>query len=129
MAILESLPCEMFCAILSHITLTSDLKSLCLVSKKLSVGSYPRLYHDIVIPSDLNDSRGMHRTVEALSKNHKGLEYARSLHVGECSHQTTVAFDRFLAALPDNSILRFSHVASQESQFPTASQTEYICFY
>lgn len=129
MTTLESLPCEMFCEILEHIPRITDLKSLCLVSKTISLLAYPDLYHDMVIPSDLNDSRGIHRTVEALSNNRKLLKFTRRLHVGECSHKTTVAFDRFLAAFPDNSIHRFSHVASKESQFPTVSQTEYICLH
>lgn len=128
MSILESLPCETLCEIVNHITRPSDLKSLCLVSKTLSVVSTPRLYHDIVIPNDLDDSRGIHKIVESLS-NQKGLKYARRLHVGECSHQTTKAIDSLLAALPDNSILRFSYHASGENQFPTASQTEYICLH
>lgn len=129
MASLESLPCEMFCEILDHIPLITDLKSLCLVSKTLAGAAFPYLYDDVVIPSDLNDSRGMHRTVEALSNNQEALSYVRNLHVGECSYKTTVAFDRFLAALPDNQIHRFSYVASQESQFPTMSQTEHLCLH
>lgn len=126
MTIFEYLPCEVLGEIVNYITRPTDLKSLCLVSKTVSAVSTLRLYHDIVIPNDLDDSRGIHGMVETLS-NRMGLRYARRLHVGECSHQTTKAMDKLLAALPDNSIRRFSYLDSLESQFPTASQTNYIC--
>lgn len=123
---LESLCCELLCGIVSYIDRPTDLKSLCLVSKTISAVSTRRLYGDLVIPNDVNNKRGIHSTVEALSKS-QGIQYVRTVHIGECSLQTARAINRLLLALCEDSILGFSYLASQRNRFPSASQIKFIC--
>lgn len=125
---LESLCCELLCGIVIYINRPTDLKSLCLVSKTISAVSTRRLYGDLVIPNDVDNKRGIHSTVEALS-NSQGIQYVRTLHVGECSLETARAINRLLLALSENSILRFSYLVSQGNRFPSVSQIKYICIH
>lgn len=128
MSFLESLCCELLCEITSFLNRPTDLKSLCLVSNAISAVSTRRLYGDLVIPNDVDNTRGIHSTVEALSGS-KGIQYVRTLHVGECSLETTRALDRLLAVLCEDSLLRFSYLVSHATRFPTMRQAKHICLY
>lgn len=128
MSFLESLCFELLCEITSFLNRPTDLKSLCLVSNTISVVSTRSLYGDLVIPNDVENTRGIHSTVEALSVS-KGIQYVRTLHVGECSLETTRALDRLLAVLCEDSLLRFSYLVSQATRFPTMRQAKHICLH
>lgn len=128
MSSLESLCCELLSGMVIYINRPTDLKSLCLVSKTISAVSTRRLYGDLVIPNDVDNTRGIHSTVEALS-NSQGIQYVRTLHVGECSLETTRAINRLLLALCENSLLMFSYLVSQGNRFPSVGQIKYICIH
>lgn len=57
----------------------------------------------------------------------KGIQYLRTLHLGECSRETTRAIDRLIVAPYEDSFLRFSFLVSQETRFPAVGQIKYIC--
>lgn len=128
MCFLESLCCELLSEITSFLNRPTDLKSMCLVSNTISAVSTRRLYDDLVIPNDVDNTRGIHSTVEALSGS-KGIQYVRTLHVGECSLETTRALDSLLAVLCEDSLLRFSYIVSQATRFPTMRQAKHICLH
>lgn len=88
------------------------MKSLCLITDTISARSSRRLYGDLAIPNDLDNTRGIHSTVEALN-GCKGTQYVRTLCVGECSLENTRALARLIAGLCKDSLLRLSYLISQ----------------
>lgn len=128
MSFFESLCYELLSEIMSFLNRPTDLKSLCLVSNKISAVSTRRLYVDLVIPNDVENTRGIHSTVEALSSS-KGIQYVRTLHVRESSLETTRALDSLLRALGEDSLIRFSYFVSQATRFPTSRQGKQICLH
>ncbi len=129
MSFLESLPFEILYKIISYINKIEDLKSMCLTSKTFSAVSSPSLYRNLVILDDYDDYKEMSQVVREITKG-RNLQYVRTLHIGACNIETTEEIDKLLAALPDNSLHRFSYLFSEnESAFPKESQTKYICLH
>lgn len=128
MSFFESLCYELLREIMSFLNSPTGLKSLCLASNTISAVSTGRLYGDLVISNDVDNTRGIHSTVEALSGS-KGIQYVRTLHVGESSLETTRALDSLFRALGEDSLVRFSYFVSQATRFPTSRQAKHICLH
>ena len=130
------LPVEMQLEVVNNISLYSDLKALCLVSKSFYDIATPRIYYKVDIRPEY-----LHRTtmkydndydchmllkIRSLLVQPANLRYVRVLKTGRSGTNSTMLMDKLLPLLPKDSLIKFSYHTRSKGQFPTPLQLEFL---
>lgn len=108
---LEQLPTELLLGLIEYVPRTTDLKELCLTSKKIHGCALPHLYHTVEVDSCQRGDGEAERSL--LQIGHPGLVHIRRLKVTavygveECDGAARF-LRRFLSILPQNGLREMS---------------------
>ena len=122
--------------VVNNISLYSDLKALCLVSKSFYDIATPRIYYKVDIrPEYLHSTRmkydddydcHMLLKIRSLLVQPGNLRYVRVLKTGRSGMQSTMLMDKLLPLLPKDSLIKFSYDTRSSGDFPTPLQLEFL---
>lgn len=130
------LPVEVQVEVVNNISLYSDLKALCLVSKELFDLATPRIYHKVDLKiesirnqpafSDEEEDRRMLSRIHSLLLRPANLWFVKVFKTGWIGRESTTLMDELLPLLPKDSLLKFSYSTDSDSRFPTPQQIEFL---
>lgn len=127
------LPAELQAKVLNNISLYSDLKQLCLVSKKFSDIAIPRLYYKLDLRTkddfktgvkvdwDFLDTQILPK-IYSLLLNPANLCFVRILKTGVFGMESTILMNQLLPLFKEDSLLKFSYYTMETIFFPTPLQ-------
>lgn len=131
------LPVELQLQVLTNLSLYSDIKAICLVSKSLCSIGTPQMYYKVNLK--MKDDYGKFDRIDReqkdrqiLSKLHSllsqpaNLRFIRILKTGEFGSKSTALMDELLPLLPKDSLIKFSYSTHSRYYFPTPLQMEYL---
>ncbi len=117
---------------MENIRRPSDLKSLGLVSKKMSAVLVPHFYRDLFLPGNQLDKNSIWKTVKALTSS-ESVRSIQALNVSCYSQKITLALDKLLFRLIDKKKDSQSNGANLYTQFlqptPTARKSQPTKYY
>lgn len=129
------LPTELQVEVLVNISLYSDLKHLCLVSKKFSNVAIPRLYYKVdlrteddyeteqIIDWEYTDLQILPK-VHSLLINPANLCFVRIFKTGLFGLESTTLMNQLLFLFQRDSLLKFSYFTRETKYFPTPEQLQ-----
>ena len=131
------LPVELQLQVLTNISLYSDMKAICLVSKSLCSIGTPQMYYKVDLK--MNDANGRFDRIDRaqkdrqlLSKLHSlllqpaNLRFIRVLKTGEFGPKSTALMDELLPLLQKDSLNKISYSTHSRYYFPTPLQMEFL---
>lgn len=129
------LPVELQAEIINNISLYSDLKALCLVSKELSNVATPRLYYKVDLrirddrrairwPNDKQKDCKLSLKIHSLLLASANLLFVRVFKTGYFGPESTLLIDRLLPLLRKHFLVKFSYSTESISSFPTPLQLQ-----
>ena len=131
-----NLPVELQAEVVNNISLYSDLKALCLVSKALCNIATPRIYHKVDLKTKSTRSqsgfpeegqdRHMLPRIRSLLLRPANLCFVKVFKTGWFGRESTILMDELLTLLPKDSLIKFSYSTDSESCFPTPLQMEFL---
>lgn len=132
------LPAELQDEVLNHLSLYSDLKNLCLLSKELSTTATRQLYYrvDLRLRSGSGSST-MRKSYEekelqrlqkirSLLLQPANLRFVRVFKTGEFGQDSTLLTDQLLPLFQKDSLLKFSYSTISTRCFPTPLQLQFL---
>lgn len=131
------LPVELQVGVVSNLSLYSDLKALCLVSKGLHSIATPRIYYKIDLR--MKDDYGqfeytnlkrkdlqMLPRIQSLLSQPANLRFVRVLKTGRFGVESTILMDHLLSLLRKDSLVKFRYSTQSRDCFPTPLQVEFL---
>lgn len=131
------LPVELQLQVLTNISLYSDMKAICLVSKSLCSICTPQMYYKVNLK--MKDDYGKFDRIDRVQKDRQvlsklyslllqpaNLRYIRILKTGQFGSKSTVLIDQLLPLLPKDSLINFRYSTHSRDYFPTPLQMEYL---
>lgn len=134
------LPVELQVEVVNNLSLYSDLKAFCLISKALQSIATPRIYYKIdlrmkddygnfgYIDQKRKDLQMLPR-IQSLLSQPANLRFVRVLKTGRFGVESTILMDRLLSLLRKDSLVKFKYSAQSRDCFPTPLQVEFLWGY
>lgn len=131
------LPVELQVEVVNNLSLYSDLKAFCLISKALQSIATPRIYYKIdlrmkddygnfgYIDQKRKDLQMLPR-IQSLLSQPANLRFVRVLKTGRFGVESTILMDRLLSLLRKDSLVKFKYSAQSRDCFPTPLQVEFL---
>ena len=130
------LPLELQVEILNHLSLYSDLKKLCLLSKRFSIIATPRLYYRVDLrlrcDSKISTMRLSYEEPQRLQKIRSlllqpaNLRLVRVFKTGQFGQESSLLIDQLLPLFQNDFLLKFSYFTTLTSCFPTPLQLQFL---
>ena len=131
------LPVELQVEVVNNLSLYSDLKAFCLISKALHNIATPRIYYkiDLRMKDDYGNFGYINRKrkdlqmlprIQSLLSQPANLRFVRVLKTGRFGVESTILMDHLLSLLQKDSLVKFQYSAQSRDCFPTPLQVEYL---